>query len=155
MRFTGRLLVLVALAALVVAAVAAVGGAGTARGVSAGAQIRPLAGRDEAGVAYFELKAQRLSYWVVVYNLDPGSTHAAHIHGPRGNCTTRPANVVVPFPDLTANANGVAVASGRISLRQADYKQVLRRGFYFNVHVSSTADGVGEGITCGNIRFAR
>jgi len=29
--------------------------------------------------------------------------------------------------------------------------QVIARGFYVNVHEMSTPDGVGAGITCGNI----
>ena len=29
--------------------------------------------------------------------------------------------------------------------------QIIKRGFYLNVHELSSEDGVGAGITCGNI----
>ena len=92
----------------------------------------------------------------MVFNLPPNSQHAAHIHGPSGACTPAARNrgVVVPFPDLRADARGVAYAQGVINLRQAKTKNVLRRGFYFNVHEYSTAQLQSKGleaVTCGNI----
>src|SRR5919202_1070106 len=142
--------------AAVVAALAAVGTTGA---TPTGVPLTPIGGSGVRGLAYFQQNRLTLRYHVVVFGLPPSTTHAAHIHGPRGACAPPSANkgVVVPFPDLRADANGVAYVSGRISLRQAPIKQVLRKGFYFNVHRYSTAELESKGlaaITCGNIRPA-
>ena len=50
--------------------------------------------------------------------------------------------------DLVANNLGVAFLQFA-GLRTTT--QVIARGFYVNVHEMSTPDGVGAGITCGNI----
>ncbi len=155
MRFIARLGLLVGVVAVAAAVLASVGGASSAagKGRSAYAHLMPTAaGEDATGLAYFQKKGDRLSFWIVVYNLDPSSIHAEHIHGPNGSCDpSKSAGVVVPLPDLEADANGVAWASGSLSLAQASIKQVLRKGFYVNVHEKSTADGTGGGITCGEL----
>ena len=151
-------LVLCAAAAALVALIpATAGGAGGPQAVRAGVPLSPLAGSQARGLAYFELKGQTLRYWVVVFGLDPGSEHAAHIHGPRGACTPAAKNtgVAVGVPDLKADANGVAWLTGSVSLKAAKIKNVLRPGFYFNVHAYPTAElqtkGLGA-VACGNIR---
>ena len=149
-----------ALAAVLVAALVPGGGAATSaapRSVSVGVPLNAIGGSGARGLAYFQLRGQTLRYTVVVFGLEPDSRHAAHIHGPKGACTPASKNrgVVVPFPDLRADENGVAYASGSVSLRQAKEKQVLRPGFYYNVHEYSTAELASQGlaaVTCGNIR---
>jgi len=49
--------------------------------------------------------------------------------------------------DLVASNPGVAF----LKFSLTPQTQVIAKGFYVNVHESSTADGVGAGITCGNI----
>lgn len=101
------------------------------------------------GVAYLRQKGQRLTGWLVVWGLEPGSSHAWHVHGPNGACTpaSRNADVVVGGQDLVADQAGVAYEKFVLN----SPTQVVGRGFYVNVHEKSSADGVGAGITCGNI----
>ncbi len=144
-------------AVLAVLLPATAGGAGTPRAARVGVPLSPLAGSQARGLAYFELKGQTLRYWVVVFGLEPGSKHAAHIHGPGGACTPASKNkgVAVGVPDLEADANGVAYLTGSVSLRAATIKNVLRPGFYFNVHAYPTAELQSKGlqaVVCGNIR---
>jgi hypothetical protein len=146
----------VALAAVLAVATGAAGG-GAPSPARVGVPLSPLAGSQARGLAYFELKGQTLRYWVVVFGLEPGSEHAAHIHGPRGACApaARNVGVAVGVPDLKADANGVAYLAGSVSLRTAAIKNVLRRGFYFNVHAYPTAELQSKGLAalaCGNIR---
>ena len=157
-----RLLVLTVLVA--VGVIATVGGAQSAsrpRSVNVGVPLSPINGSGVRGLAYFQQRGLTLRYWVVLFGLAPNSTHAAHIHGPKGACTPTSANkgVAIPFPDFKADANGVAYKSGSISLKQApaSVRQPLRKGFYFNVHEFPTPELQSKGlqaITCGNIRPA-
>ncbi|MDQ3875939.1 MAG: CHRD domain-containing protein [Actinomycetota bacterium] len=154
-----RIVIVIVLAAAAVAAVGAVGGSAAAkapRSRSVGVPLRSVGDGNARGLALFQLRGQLLRYTVVLANLPPNSRHAAHIHGPRGACTpaSRNRGVVVPFPDLRADARGVAFAQGTINLRQAKIKNVLRTGFYFNVHEYSTPELQSKGleaISCGNI----
>ena len=77
-----------------------------------------------------------------------------HIHGPAGACTPKAKNkgVAVPFPDLRSDANGVASAQGTINLSQAPIKNVLRKGFYFNVHRYPTAPAAEQGPRSPHLR---
>jgi CHRD domain len=157
-----RRIVLGVLVVLSAAAFASVGGASstaTPRSISVGVPLTSISASGARGLAYFQQRGLTLRYWVVVFGLEPDSSHAAHIHGPSGACTPASANkgVAVPFPDLKADENGVAYRAGSINLRQAPNKQVLRKGFYFNVHAFPTAQLQSKGlaaITCGNIRLA-
>lgn len=150
MRLT-RLLVVVALAGAVFALAA--GGSTAAsegRSVRVGvAELQPAAPGGPQGVAYARQAGNRVTGWLVVWGLEPGSVHAWHFHGPRGACTpaSRNRGVVTGGPDITANENGVAFLKFRI---RSD-RRVVARGFYINVHEQSTPDGVGAGITCGNV----
>ena len=153
--------ILAAVTAIVFAAAVAGSGGATStavpRTVTAGVALKAIGDSGVRGLAYFEQRRLTLKYQIVVFGLPPSTAHAAHIHGPQGACTPTSANrgVAVPFPDLKADANGVAYMSGTISLRQAPNKQVLRKGFYFNVHRYSTPELASKGlaaITCGNIR---
>ena len=154
--------ILAAAVAVVFAATIGSGGAtptAVPRAVTAGVPLTAIGGSGVRGLAYFVQNRLRLKYQVVVFGLPPSSVHAAHIHGPRGACAPASKNkgVVVPFPDLHADSHGVAYVAGTISLRQAKIKQVLRRGFYFNVHRYSTPELGAKGlaaVTCGNIRPA-
>lgn len=152
-----RSLVLGAVLAAAVGVATTAGGAGAPVSARAGVPLSPLSGGQARGLAYFELRGQALRYWVVVFGLEPGSEHAAHIHGPQGACTpaARNTGVAVGVPDLKADANGVAYLTGSVSLRAAKIKNVLRPGFYFNVHAYPTAELQSKGlqaVACGNIR---
>ena len=148
MRVAVRIGLLAVVATLAVAVLAGVGGASTIRGTVAGVQIKPIGGTGPQGVAYLRQVGQRVTGWVVVWGLAANSEHSMHIHGPGGSCAAQASNVVVPFADLKADANGVAFAT----LSGKSTGQTLKKGFYLNVHEKGTATGVGAGITCGNIK---
>ena len=141
--------------AFVLAAITAV----TAGSVSAGGppptriaavQLTSASPDGPQGVAYLRQKGQRLTGWIVVWGLAPGSGHAWHVHGPNGSCTGTQADPVASDDDLVANDNGVAY----VRIATTSTFQLIRRGFYVNVHELSSEDGAGAGITCGNIRRA-
>lgn len=97
-------------------------------------------------------KNGRLIVRIVLTGLAPNSTHAWHLHGDGpGNCKNPTDGVVVPFDDMTADANGVVVLRTVVTKVA---KNPLRRGAYFNIHAMSSADGVGDGIACGDLRKA-
>jgi hypothetical protein len=142
----------VAVAILAIAVLASAVGASAAKApaVRIGtAELTPVLLGGPEGVAYMRQKGQRLTGWLVVWGLEPGSSHAWHVHGPNGACTPSSANkgVIVGGPDLVANEDGVAYQDFTIT----SPRQVIAKGFYVNVHEKSTPDGVGGGITCGNI----
>jgi hypothetical protein len=144
-------LVAIALVVMALAAVAAgTASAGTPVARVAAIQLTPASSGGPEGVAYLKQVGKKLSGWIVVWGLAPESAHAWHVHGPNGSCTGTQAAPVASAADLVANANGVAF----LKFSTTANVQVIRRGFYLNVHELSSADGVGPGITCGNIRRA-
>jgi hypothetical protein len=146
-RFLAIAFVLAAIAVVSAGSVSA-GGPSTAR--VAGVQLTAASPGGPQGVAYLKQRGQRLTGWIVVWGLAPGSEHAWHVHGPNGSCTGTQADPVASDDDLVADANGVAF----VKISTTSTFQVIRRGFYVNVHELSSEDGVGAGITCGNIRRA-
>ncbi len=61
------------------------------------------------------------------------------------------AHSATPWPATTTSSpmtNGVAY----VRIATTTTFQVIRRGFYINVHEFASDAGVGNGITCGNIR---
>ena len=113
------------------------------------AELAPALPGGPEGVAYLRQKGNRLTGWLAVWGLEPLSAHAWHVHGPQGACTPASANkgVVVGGQDLVASNLGVAFLKFSLTTQT----RVIAKGFYVNVHESSTPDGVGAGITCGNI----
>ena len=148
MRFAARFAAVAAVAALAVALVAGVGGASTVKGTVAGVKLNAVGGSGVQGVAYLRQVGQKVTGWVVVWGLPPNSAHAMHIHGPKGTCAKQASNVVVPFADITADADGVAFAT----ISGKSTSQSLKKGFYLNVHEMGSTEGVGPGITCADIK---
>jgi hypothetical protein len=138
--------------ALLTVAVLALAGTASAhrgpRGHVAAVELSPFSTGGPQGVAYLKQVGKRLSGWIVVWGLAPSSQHAWHVHGPNGSCTGTQASPVATDDDLMADANGVAF----LEFSTVSDFQVIRRGFYVNVHETSSAGGAGAGITCGNIR---
>ena len=138
--------------ALVAVAVLALAGTATAKkrpiGHVAAVELSPASSGGPQGVAYLKQVGKKLSGWIVVWGLEPGSGHAWHVHGPNGSCRGTQANPVASAADLVADANGVAF----VKFSTTSSLQVIRRGFYVNVHELSSEDGAGGGITCGDIR---
>jgi hypothetical protein len=146
----GVLFAMVALSCFAIIASAASGGA-VARTVAA-VELRPDGGSAARGAAYFAQRGARLSGWVVVWGLEPGSTHAVHFHGPNGTCASKPAKpAMASHEDLRADSRGVAFRRFAVT----SPNQVLRRGFYYNVHEHPTAHGSSPSIACGALRPLR
>jgi hypothetical protein len=109
-------------------------------------QLAPSVARGPRGVGLFRQAGARLRGWVVVWGLEPNSRHAVHFHGPNSACGEK-AEPVAAHADLKADSRGVAYA--KVELRSRI--QVLRKGFYYNVHQKpSTADQNPE-TACGNV----
>ena len=141
---------MVALGCFAIIATGASGGAVT-RTVAA-VELRSDGGSAARGAAYFTQRGARLSGWVVLWGLEPRSSHAVHFHGPNGTCSSSPAKPArAAHPDLVADARGVAFQRFAIPTTM----QVLRRGFYYNVHARPAADGTSPSIACGELRPLR
>ena len=72
-----------------------------------------------------------------------GSKHAAHVHV--GSCVNQ-GGVVIPLPDVVAGTDG-----------SGSSEKVIQTGSipvaaYVNVHQKGSDEGVGGGISCGDIR---
>jgi len=150
MRLAARLGVAAAVVTIAAAVLAGIGGGATVTGTVAAIKLNPKGQEAAQGVAFLHQVGKKVTGWVVVWGLDPNSEHAMHIHGPNGSCT-KDANVVVPFADIKSDAKGVAFA--QIS-GTGKGGQVLKKGFYLNVHDYKTADlgtkGL-EAVACGDI----
>jgi hypothetical protein len=147
-----RRLATIGSAAIVGAAVLLASAAVAARGpagVVAAVELRPDGESSVRGTAFFSQRGRRLSGWVVVWGLAPGTSHAVHFHGPRGSCASRPAKLPrAGHRDLTADSRGVAFLKFAVPANML----VLRRGFYYNVHAGPSSVGSTPSITCGEIR---
>jgi hypothetical protein len=127
-----------------------------------------LPGALPRGKATFKAftNVRKLWFELRVEGLAPNSVHAWHIHV--GTCQAQGAIVVNPavtFPlgrgpqghdapkDLSANSDGVAYVVGMLPDNPTGGGSVLTNGlpYYVNVHERSTRNGVGPGITCGNL----
>ena len=71
--------------------------------------------------------------------------HANHVH--HGSCANQ-GEVHVPLTDLDADAAGAAQMETVWADNDLDH---FRAGHYVAIHVSSTADGVGAVIACGDV----
>jgi hypothetical protein len=98
------------------------------------------------GVGHFEQDGDRLTGFVVVWGLEPNSTHAVHFHGPDSDCGTK-ADPVAIHPDLESDADGVAYADVDI----ASERELLGGGYYYNVHEGPASQADNPEIACGDI----
>jgi hypothetical protein len=110
-------------------------------------EIEPSMTAGPRGVGLLRHRNERLSGSMVVWGLDPGSRHAVHFHGPDSSCGTK-ADPVAVHPDLVADADGVATARFDIPAPS----DILRPGFYYNVHAESSAVSDNPEIACGDVR---
>jgi Cu/Zn superoxide dismutase len=72
-----------------------------------------------------------------------GSKHAAHIH--TGSCVNQ-GGVAVPLPDVVAGADGSGSSEKVIQTGS------IPAAAYVNVHQKGSDEGVGGGISCGDIQ---
>ena len=141
--------IFVVCAVVVIAAAAAGTGrepALTGRTTLAELEIAPSVARGPRGVGFFRQTAGRLQGWVVVWGLDPGSKHAVHFHGPNSGCGIK-ADPAAAHADLRADPRGVAYA--KVDVKSPT--QVLRKGFYYNVHRKPSIASENPEIACGDV----
>jgi hypothetical protein len=150
MRTRAQLIVMAAVVTLSVAAALAVGSGHVASSTAATAvaelQLTPTVAGGPRGVGLFRQTGATLRGWVVVWGLAPRSEHAVHFHGP-GSACGRKADPVAAHADLKAGSRGVAYA--KVAARSS--VQVVRRGFYYNVHQKPSTAGENPEIACGNV----
>jgi hypothetical protein len=150
-----------AVAAAVAASVGACGSSSTQSSSSAPATtsggagsplIVPL-GNQPSGTATlsWDPQTKNVSAKLQMVGFTPGSSHAMHIH--QGSCATQ-GDVVVPFPDVTANGGGAidtTVTSTQPSVAG------LAAGTFLNIHLAPAAQMGGPGslaytpISCADI----
>lgn len=111
-------------------------------------KISSITDGKTVGLAALKYRAKRLSGLIVVSGLTPG-LHAIHIHGP-GTCAAQSADVIVAFPDIEADANGVAVLD--VNVTGIKDGNPLKNTSYLNIHEKSSADGVGAEVVCGDVK---
>jgi hypothetical protein len=149
MRRNAQLIAVAALVALSVAGAASGSGqvaSSTAATAVAELQIAPAAAGGPRGVGLFRQTGASLRGWVVVWGLAPGGKHAVHFHGPRSACG-RKADPVAAHVDLKADSRGVAYV--KVAVRSP--VQVLRKGFYYNVHEKPANATENPEIACANV----
>jgi hypothetical protein len=109
-------------------------------------RLEPTAAGGPEGVGALEHDDGRLTGWIVVWGLEPGSRHAVHFHGPDSACGTQ-ANPVAVHPDLEADGDGVA--SVRLDVEAP--AGVVEAGTYYNVHASPSSEAENPEIACGDV----
>jgi hypothetical protein len=112
-------------------------------------RIEPTASGGPAGIGTLGHEDGRLTGWIVVWGLEPGSRHAVHFHGPGSACGTK-ADPVAVHPDLEAGRDGVAT----VRLDVAAPASVLEGGVYYNVHAGASSENDNPEIACGNVQRA-
>ena len=139
-----KIIVLLATAALCLTVAVAPASAAPAQAVF---KMASIADGKTVGMAALKYRGKRLQGLLVVTGLTPGA-HAIHIHGP-GSCATQSADVLVALPDITADANGVAIVDVDVRGVQSN---PLKNTSYLNIHEKSSADGTGAGVVCGDVK---
>jgi hypothetical protein len=118
----------------------------SARTAVAELRLSPTVAGGPRGVGLFRQTGARLRGWVVVWGLEPHSMHAVHFHGPRSACGAK-ADPVAAHADLKADSDGVAYANVDVKSQI----QILRKGFYYNVHEKPSIADENPEIACGNV----
>jgi len=150
-----------AVAAVVAACVAACGSSSTpsstttsatATGV-AGSPVNVALGNQPSGAVTlsWDPQTKNVSAKLQMVGFTPGSSHAMHIH--QGSCASQ-GDVLVPFPDVTANDGGAIDTTVTSSQPSA---AGLAAGTFLNIHLAPAAQLGGPGslgytpISCADI----
>lgn len=116
---------------------------------AAGVAIGPMDGSGVKGTAFLVQKGRKLTGWVSIWGLAPGSVHEMHIHGPAAKgCASlkKEPPHLADLPKVKADANGVAF----VRIKQGSAHMSVDRKSVVVVH-----KGVGEAnnpmVGCGDI----
>ncbi|MEX0675207.1 MAG: hypothetical protein WD067_10560 [Gaiellaceae bacterium] len=112
-------------------------------------RIEPTAPGGPEGVGVLEHADGRLTGWIVVWGLEPGTRHAVHFHGPDSACG-RKADPVAVHPDLEAGRDGVVA----VHLDVGAPETALEAGTYYNVHAAPSSEPDNPEIACANVEPA-
>jgi hypothetical protein len=115
-------------------------------GTKAAGKVRPsVDGGKVHGSVFAKQGPTSLRVEIHLDDLEPGSTHANHIHV--GSCTAQ-GDVVVPLPDAVADADGEYHAIHTIANPAFN---VVNGGYYYNLHAAASPTP-GDGIACSDLR---
>lgn len=109
-------------------------------------QIQGTGDPRTSGTAIFRSSGQQTGVDVTVNGLQPNTQHVLHVHS--GTCEAE-GGIIIPLPDLTANASGTATATATID---RPINQVATGQTYITVHAESVLPS--PTIACGNIPVA-
>jgi hypothetical protein len=101
-------------------------------------EITRVVGGGPRGVAFLEQRGTRLTGWIAVWGLKPGTVHANHLHGPNAACrpaARRTTDHVANMPELKANKNGVAFRKINMQVTQT----AVTKGVYWMIHKNPTS----------------
>jgi hypothetical protein len=116
--------------------------------------IWQVSGSGASGMAGVRQRGTTLAVTLMVSGLEPGSRHAAHVHGPLGTCTKRTKRHAAELGDHAADAKGVLRATVRVKV---DEMVVGMPGYFVMVHANpgmKMANGkmkVNPPVACGNL----
>ena len=102
-----------------------------------------------SGTAQLTVSGGTLTVKLTLSGLQPGSSHAAHIH--TGSCESQGA-VIYPLSNVVADASGKSISTTTIK----NVSSIPGRGWYVNVHYSTDlANQTGYNpIACGDVTVA-
>ena len=103
-----------------------------------------LRGVSASGTASFEAHGDGTEIEIQADDIPPG-LHANHVH--HGSCANE-GEIHVPLRDLVADSDGDAEAETEWNDNDLGH---FATGHYVDIHVRSTADGVGDVIVCGDV----
>ena len=151
----------VAVAAVAAACVAACGSSSTPSSTTtsatatsvAGSPVNVALGNQPSGAVTlsWDPQTKNVSAKLQMVGFTPGSSHAMHIH--QGSCAAQ-GDVLVPFPDVTANDGGAVDTTVTSSQPSA---AGLAAGTFLNIHLAPAAQLGGPGslgytpISCADI----
>jgi CHRD domain len=124
----------------------------TASGVAGPPVVVPLGDQPSGTVMLsWDPQTKNVTAKLQMVGFTPGSSHAMHIH--QGSCATQ-GDVLVPFPDVTANDGGAIDTTVTSSQPSA---AGLAAGTFLNIHLAPAAQLGGPGslgytpISCADI----
>jgi len=124
----------------------------TASGVPVPPVVVPLGDQPSGTVMLsWDPQTKNVTAKLQMVGFTPGSSHAMHIH--QGSCATQ-GDVLVPFPDVTANDGGAIDTTVTSSQPSA---AGLAAGTFLNIHLAPAAQMGGPGslgytpISCADI----
>lgn len=98
---------------------------------------------DSYGSASISVAGNQLTVVVEVFNLDPNTSHANHIHS--GVCAT--GGVYIGLQNVVVDGTGHGIQTSVITLTPTQLTDLALFPRFVNIHHQTT----GASITCGNV----